>query len=191
MRPWSGIELKLKARYFFSVLLTVVALGFFMVQYSNTSGPMNAGSSAREESPEPEPTYPAWMTSLVTASEDIPASSVYTFDCETIERKPESLTSTCADYGMAIFNIKWKIWGATGAFGTGTYSENQCKPNCAEGTRVETPVSIQLRDLLFDGKKYYLSRATITPLNPNQDLLSIQDWDLGDFYRDMWFMDNS
>ena len=172
------------------MLLTIVALGFFMVQYSTTSGPMNAGAEVGEESPEPEPTYPAWMTKLVSADDGIASSNVYTFDCETVERKPEVLTTTCADFGIAVFNIKWKVWGATGAFGTGMYSVNQCEPSCAEGKRVETPVSIQLQDLLFDGRKYYLNRATITPLDPHQDLLTAQDWDLGDFYRSMWAMDN-
>lgn len=183
---WNGIGPKLRARYVISVVLTFIALGFFMVQYSTTSGPMNPGPNAEELSPQPEATYPAWMTTLVSGSEAISPSDVYTFDCETVERKPEVLTTSCADFGIAVFNIKWKVWGATGAFGTGTYSVNQCEPSCAEGKRVETPVSIQLQDLLFDGKKYYLNRATITPLDPNQKLLTSQDWDLEDFYRSMW-----
>jgi len=31
----------------------------------------------------------------------------------------------------------------------------------------------------------------MTPLDPNQNFFFGEDWDLGDFYRDMWFMDNS
>lgn len=180
----------MRARYFFSGLITLVAFFFFLAQFSSSSGPTDLSTGVAEESPSPEPSYPAWMTTIVEAKESIPSSDVFTFDCETIDRKPTTLTTTCADFGIAIFDIKWKAWGATGAFGVGTYSVNKCQPSCAEGKRVETPVSVQLQDLLFDGNKYFLNRASITPLDPKQDLLTAQDWDLGEFYRDMWAYEN-
>ena len=51
---------------------------------------------------------------------------------------------TCADGGMLVTDITWNTWTETGASGTGTYSQNMCDPNCAEGTRVNVPVTIKL-----------------------------------------------
>ena len=133
---------------------------------------------------------PLWLRTPVAAKEGISPLDVYTFDCETTDRKPETLTNTCADFGTAIVGIKWKTWSATGAFGIGKFSINQCQPNCSEGKRVETPVSVQLYNLFFDGEKYYLNNATITPIDKHQTLLTKQEWDLGDFFRSMILYEN-
>ena len=170
----------MKVRLILFCLLSVFAIIFFISKYSSTT---NENSSPTRQVPD-------WMTTLVQAKETISPLDVYTFDCETIERKPQTLTTTCADFGIAIYGIKWKAWDATGALGIGSYSVNLCEPNCAEGKRVETPVSIQLKDLLFDGKKYYLNTAAISPLDPKQKILTAQEWDLGDFYRGMWAFEN-
>ena len=137
-----------------------------------------------------EPTYPAWMTTLVEGKESIAASDIYTFDCETIDRKPEVLTTVCADFGVAVWKIKWKTWDAAGAFGTGTYAENDCEPSCAEGKLHEQPVSIQLKDLVTDGKKYYFITAVINQLDPKQKSFGTLIWDIGEFYREMWAYEN-
>ena len=71
-------------------------------------------------------------------------AGTWTYDCEFPVQRPLQIMLTCADGGMFVTDISWKTWTETGATGTGTYSQNMCDPNCAEGTRVNTPVSIKL-----------------------------------------------
>ena len=92
------------------------------------------------------------------------AKDIYTYDCEYLEQRPEQLTKFCADAGVLIYDITWESWGYNGAEGTGTYSENLCEPNCAEGKRVEAKVDLYLSGLeVIEGKKVlrYLSANTI------------------------------
>jgi len=87
---------------------------------------------------------------------------ILTWDCETAEYKPESITLTCADGGMYVEKIQWSTWGKGGATGKGIYSENLCQPNCAEGKRVTAPVDITLSNLTKQNDKYYLRTLDIT-----------------------------
>ena len=68
----------------------------------------------------------------------------WTYDCEFPVQRPLQIMLTCADGGMIVTDITWNTWTETGAIGTGTYSQNMCEPNCAEGTRVNVPVIIKL-----------------------------------------------
>ena len=68
----------------------------------------------------------------------------WTYDCEFPVQRPLQIMLTCADGGMFVTEITWNTWTETGASGTGTYSQNMCDPNCAEGTRVNVPVTIKL-----------------------------------------------
>ena len=86
---------------------------------------------------------------------------VLTWDCETAEYKPVSITLTCADGGVFVEKIQWVTWSQDGAMGTGIYSENLCEPNCAEGTRVTAPVSLTLSNLTEQSGKYYLRTLDI------------------------------
>jgi hypothetical protein len=72
---------------------------------------------------------------------------VWTYDCEFPVQRPEQIMLTCADGGMIITEIKWQSWEVKGATGTGTYSQNICLPNCAEGKRVDVPVIVNLSEL--------------------------------------------
>ena len=78
-------------------------------------------------------------------------AGTWTYDCEFPVQRPEEIMLTCADGGMIVTDIKWKTWTTTGATGTGTYSQNMCDPNCAEGRREDMPVTIKLSEL-FDYK---------------------------------------
>ena len=71
---------------------------------------------------------------------------IWTYDCEFPVQRPEQIMLTCADGGMIVTDIKWQSWDATGATGTGTYSQNMCEPSCAEGKRVEVPVRLRLSE---------------------------------------------
>ena len=111
------------------------------------------------------------------------AKDIYTYDCEILEQRPEQLTKFCADAGVYVYGIKWKSWGYNGAEGTGTYSQNLCEPNCAEGTRVEEQVDLYLSGIeVIEGKRVlrYLSVNTRDgALLPNGD--SYDNWDVAEF----------
>jgi hypothetical protein len=67
------------------------------------------------------------------------------------------------------------------------YSENVCEPNCAEGYRVEAPVTFMLSTSAKPGKKIYLTNLDMRASteknfeNGNRALT----WDLGEFAKMM------
>ena len=83
---------------------------------------------------------------------------IWTYDCEFPVQRPEQIMLTCAEGGMIVTDIKWQSWDATGATGTGTYSQNMCDPSCAEGKRVDVPVIVNLSEL-FEYKGRNVLRA--------------------------------
>jgi hypothetical protein len=91
----------------------------------------------------------------------IKATDVLTWDCESAEYKPESITLTCADGGWSIQAITWTTWTDKGAEGTGTWRENLCKPSCAEGSIAEAKVKVKLSDLTVYQEKHYLRSLDI------------------------------
>lgn len=111
------------------------------------------------------------------------ARDIYTYNCEILEQRPEQLTKYCADGGVIIYDIVWKSWGYNGAEGTGTYSENLCEPNCAEGQRVQEQVDLYLSGIeVIEGKRVlrYLSVNTRDgALLPNGE--SYDNWDVAEF----------
>ncbi|MFM9150666.1 MAG: hypothetical protein ACKOPU_00065 [Candidatus Planktophila sp.] len=115
------------------------------------------------------------------------ARDIYTYDCETLEQRPDQLIKYCADAGALIYDITWDTWGYSGATGKGMYSENLCDPNCAEGTRKEVPVDIYLSGVeKIDGVKIlrYLSANTRNgEVLPNGD--SFTNWDVAEFALSM------
>lgn len=125
----------------------------------------------------------SWMTRYIDPPTKVKSEQVFTFLCESIVRRPTTLTDTCADFGEAVFDITWKTWGIEGAKGRGTLSINACEPDCADGTRKEYPVTLILDRITFDGARYLLNYLTIIPdVIDNVDLYTI--WDLGSFYRE-------
>ena len=109
-------------------------------------------------------------------------SEVLTFLCESMTTKPDVATPNCADFGEAVFDIKWSHWSANGAEGEGTYSINDCNPDCASGTRSSTPVYVFLNDLYSDGNRYFLRNFSFAPKNKDLRLQVSEVWDLADFY---------
>ena len=94
-------------------------------------------------------------------SKTITPEQVLTWDCETAQYKPESITITCADGGIFVEKIQWSTWRKEGATGMGIYSENLCEPNCAEGERVTAPVKLTLSNLTENKGKVYLRTLDI------------------------------
>ena len=98
-------------------------------------------------------------------SKTISPEQVLTWDCETAQYKPESITITCADGGVFVEKIQWSTWSKVGATGMGIYSENLCEPNCAEGERVTAPVKLTLSNLTEYKGKFYLRTLDIVTLD--------------------------
>jgi hypothetical protein len=98
-------------------------------------------------------------------SKTIISEQVLTWDCETAQYKPESITITCADGGIFVEKIQWSTWSKEGATGMGIYSENLCEPNCAEGERVTAPVKLTLSTLTKYKEKFYLRTIDISTQN--------------------------
>lgn len=121
------------------------------------------------------------------------AKNIYTYNCENLEQRPEQLTKFCADAGVYVYDIKWNRWGYNGAEGSGIYSQNLCKPNCAEGQRVEELVDLYLNGIeVIDGKRVlrYLSVNTRDgALLPNGD--SYDNWDVAEFVVTMKEFENN
>ena len=121
------------------------------------------------------------------------ARDIYTYDCEILEQRPEQLTKFCADGGVYVYDITWKSWGYNGAEGTGTYSQNLCEPNCAEGKRVEEQVDLYLSGIEnIEGKRVlrYLSVNTQNGvLLPSGN--SYDNWDVAEFAVNMKDFENN
>ncbi len=129
---------------------------------------------------------------LVTGCGDQPNASkprtVYTFDCETRVSKPKSIMIYCADGGAYLEKITWNTWDDSGAAGSGTYSYNDCEPDCADGTTHSVPVKITLSDpISFKGEKFLsaLHFETLDGAPLSKNLADTFDWDLSDFARAM------
>jgi hypothetical protein len=117
----------------------------------------------------------------------IKATEVLTLDCESAVYKPKSITLTCADGGIRLQEIDWKDWGSEGAIGTGIYVENNCKPNCASGKFIETPVTISLTNPIKLNSKIHLKDLAITAISgenfPSGNTLI--KWDLSEYPETM------
>ncbi len=128
----------------------------------------------------------SWLYSLVKPSREINPDDLYTFECEIRAKKPKFLSNTCADLGSALFNIRWSVWSSLGGVGEGKYRENNCNPNCAEGTISTKPATVNLTNLIFDGKRYFFTTAKIRFKG-----VSYADgeyefiWDVAEFYREV------
>ena len=119
-----------------------------------------------------------------TSSDAIKPSQVLTWDCELPEFQPESIMITCGDGGMYISDIKWSTWNSTGATGTATYNVNNCDPDCADGTMLNAPVTVQLTNLVTYKGKHYLRTMDIASTDgsalPQSDSDTYQ-WDVMEF----------
>ena len=118
---------------------------------------------------------------------ELPASNIWTYNCEIPVQLPESFLLTCGDGGWYVYNIKWQSWGESEAKATAIYSENVCEPSCAEGYRVEAPVDLTLSTFTKPGKKIYLTNLDMrasTEKNFNNGSRSLA-WDLGEFAKMM------
>ncbi len=58
--------------------------------------------------------------------------------------KPEHIILTCADATLAVDKIVWNSWTVDDATGHGVEFQDNCVPNCAQGSATYSPVTITL-----------------------------------------------
>lgn len=81
--------------------------------------------------------------------------------------RPVSLNLTCGDGSVTFTHIVWTTWSADSATGTGLLGENNCTPNCAQGSVVTEPAAVVLSaPATQDGHPIYTA-MTVTPVAPN------------------------
>jgi hypothetical protein len=169
----------------------LVILGFIAWQIVGTSNETTSktkntsAESATQPTVEPEP-EPS-LTIEDPNPKKLPASNIWTYNCEIPVQLPESFYLTCADGGWYVYNIKWQSWGKKEAKATAMYSENVCEPNCAEGYRVEAPVTLTLSISAKPGKKIYLTDLVMTASTEKNFSSGARSltWDLGEFAKMM------
>lgn len=64
--------------------------------------------------------------------------------------EPSDYVVTCADYGMQMEGVHWASWRHGSATGSGTVSENDCQPDCADGKFIDYPA-----DFTLTGRKWW------------------------------------
>ena len=133
-----------------------------------------------------EPFIPAPDRTFLPITDAVTAENMWTYECEFKVQRPTTMTSACADFGEQVHSIKWNIWEKGKALGTGVYSKNDCDPDCADGTRLEAAVRVELTDLTRDGNKYFLNTFTFIS-KMGEDLPKRNSaggfWDISEFYR--------
>ena len=169
----------------------LVILGFIAWQIVGTSNETTSKTTntSAESSAQPtvEPEPEASETIEDPNPKKLPAGNIWTYNCEIPVQLPESFYLTCADGGWYVYNIKWQSWGDKEAKATAMYSENVCEPNCAEGYRVEAPVTLTLTTFANPGKKIYLTNLDMrasTEKNFENGSRALT-WDLGEFAKMM------
>jgi len=169
----------------------LVILGFIAWQTVGTNNEATSittnTSTESSANPTVEPEPEASETIEDPNPKKLPAGNIWTYNCEIPVQLPESFYLTCADGGWYVYNIKWQSWGEKEAKATAMYSENVCEPSCAEGYRVEAPVTLTLTTFAKPGKKIYLTNLDMRASteknfeNGNRTLT----WDLGEFAKMM------
>jgi hypothetical protein len=149
-----------------------------------------AASAAPTESPSQEPSIVSEEPSLKLEDSNpnnLSASNIWTYNCEIPVQLPESFLLTCADGGWYVYNIKWQSWGEQEAKATAIFSEKVCEPSCADGYRVEAPVTLTLSTFAKPGKKIYLTNLDMRASTHEsfQSGARTLTWDLGEFAKMM------
>ena len=138
-----------------SLALGLTATGCAATAGATSSSHTALTSAAASAPPQPSappsaPTAPS-MPSTVSASATFSAASASSaatpryvlYDCSfqgIVE--PATDTLTCADANALLRGLHWATWTPQLASGYGTFVENDCQPNCAEGRFHSYPVVV-------------------------------------------------
>jgi hypothetical protein len=72
--------------------------------------------------------------------------------------KPTRIVLACGDGNAVAQNLTWSKWNATSASGTGVLRQNNCVPDCAEGTfHLFTARFVLSETVTVAGRRYFTS----------------------------------
>lgn len=168
---------------FNKTLFVILILALILLLVAIFVSIMNTPEVKSDEMLTPDPfssPYP-WPSPTRPVNFKIPSKDVFTFECESVERKPSSIYFACADGGEGIQNIKWSTWSVNGALGTGEYFHNLCEPNCAEGKYEYSKVDIALFRPIQMGNKVFLTKISYSAKGQPIDMNA--GGDLSEFFR--------
>jgi hypothetical protein len=80
------------------------------------------------------------------ASATLGASNVKITDCVKASVRPRTLTLTCGDGNTVLTGLHWSSFGGSVASAGGTFEENTCNPNCAQGKVVRYSVTVKVSE---------------------------------------------
>jgi hypothetical protein len=69
---------------------------------------------------------------------------VLAYVCEPPAYKPSTLLIACGDGNVRVTHLRWASWSGTRATGSGTWEQNNCEPNCAQGRFIDYAVRLTL-----------------------------------------------
>ena len=95
--------------------------------------------------------FPTWNVAMPGASSTsttgtLPEVESCSDTAGAVEIRPSDIGFGCADLNTDISSIDWTSWTATSAGGTGTFSEDNCVPDCADGSDSTEQATISLSD---------------------------------------------
>jgi len=71
--------------------------------------------------------------SVALATTATSSGKPFAINCYKEQFKPKRITIACGDAGIWLSKLKWSSWGSSNAKGAGTYNQNDCTPDCADG----------------------------------------------------------
>jgi hypothetical protein len=118
------------------------------------------------------------------------SSTIYINNCGSIDYQPDVIFQACADGNIGVGEIVWDRWTKDGATGVGTFTVNDCEPDCASGKYLTSRVEITLTGSKplqkFKGKEI-LDHIKIEQVDKKKlplNNLSTLEWDLAEFSQE-------
>lgn len=83
--------------------------------------------------------------------------------------EPPAIDLACADGGLSFSDLSWTSWTSRSAEGTGQLSENDCTPDCADGTVHQFEASVTLTGVVnsIKGPVFSIINASYPNGGPN------------------------
>ena len=99
-------------------------------------------------------------TTSSTSSSKLP---LVDWNCYTTGRvKPTRIVLACGDGNGVVENLTWLKWSSKVAIGKGDLNQNDCNPDCAEGTFRTYPARFLLSETVPTAGREYFTKVTIT-----------------------------
>jgi len=144
------------------VVAVLAAVGIIAAALSPSTPPVNHPSASTGTS--------STGTSSTGTSSTLPATGFTVcvnpvVSCANeMQTEPAGITIS-ADGSSYIKDLRWSGWGSGTAVGAGTLEQNNCEPNCANGTDNPYPVTVTLSDLTpyGNGEQAYAIMAVSAP----------------------------